>query len=299
LQRSSETTPEWQPLVAGEGNVIAFAELTPVAAPIADVHNNGLDLYNYIHTYSNTKTVESLSKHVLDQVCETTAGRTKAKNSANVIQEHRSGADDSQSIDEIMNSAGRKHKMRISVQDKLIVRNSFGVRDDDVAITYMCDVMRPPLPPPAVPPNAPTKRVEPFEPLSVIDQVGTEMLKVSLALNNKDIPEMRAFAHVSTELIHGVGPREPLSASDQVVAEMFVVPPAPQASHKTSSPPTNRVEPHEPLSASDHVVAEMLAVPPALQTSHNATSPPTNLRIRPSRYGNARSVPCARRSIHY
>jgi hypothetical protein len=167
--------------------------------------------------------------------------------------------------------------------------------------------MQPPLPPPAVPPNSPTKRVEPFEPLSAIDQVCTEMFKVSLALNNKDTPEMRAFARVSTELTHGVEPREPLSASDQVVAEMFTAPPAPQVSHKTTSPPTNRVEPHEPLSASDHVVAEMFAAAPCapdvLQRNITTNEPSgairAPIRIWPSRYGNAQSAPCAQRSKHY
>jgi hypothetical protein len=166
------------------------------------------------------------------------------------------------------NSAGRRRNVKISVQDKPIVRNSFGVLDDDVAITYMCDVMQPRLP--AVPPNSPTKRAKPFELLSVIDQVGTEMPKVSPALDNNDTPEMRALACVSTELTHGVEPHEPLSASDQVVAEMFAVLPAPQVFRKPPSPPTNRVELFEPLSVFDQVGTEMLKVPPALNGRNNA-----------------------------
>jgi hypothetical protein len=257
---------------------------------------------------------------VRDQVCETatptgrTAGRTTAKNSLNAIQEHRSGEDDRRAIDEMTNSTGRRHKMRISVQDKLIVRISFGVLDDDIALTYMCDVMQPPLPPLVVPPNSPTKRAEPFEPLSVIDQVGTEMLKVLPALNDKDTPEMCALAHVSTELTRGVEPHEPLSASDHIVAEMFAVPPVLQTSHNATSTQTlsvfdqvgtdmpkaslaldgrytiearaftpalseliHRVELHEPLSASDQVVAEMFAVPPALQVSRKSTTTNTTM----------------------
>jgi hypothetical protein len=75
-----------------EGNVIATAELTPVAAPIAYVHDNGFDFYNHIST----------------------AGRTTAKNSLNVIQEHRSGIDDRQAIDEMMNRVGRRHNEDLS-----------------------------------------------------------------------------------------------------------------------------------------------------------------------------------------
>jgi hypothetical protein len=193
------------------------------------------------------------------------AGRRQRKTSLNAIPEHSSGADDRQGIDEMMNSAGDRRNMRVFVQDELVVRNGFGALGDDIAITYLCDVVRPPLPPPAVPPKSPTKRVEPFEPLSVIDQVGTEMLKVSPALDDEHIPEMRAFAHVSTEFTHGVEPREPLSASDQVVAEMFAVPPALQMFHETTSPPTNRVEPFEPLSVFGQVGTEVLKVSPALE----------------------------------
>jgi hypothetical protein len=253
-----------------EGSVIAIAELTAVAAPIVDVQDNGLGHYNRIRTYSNAQTVEELSKQPLagrpqhksqagegtevqggntEQVGETAvptdrsqplAGRQQHKTSLIVIPEHRSGADDRPAIDEMMNSAGDRRNMRVFVQDELVVRNDFGALGDDIAITYLGDVMQPPIPPPAVLLNSPTKRVEPFESLSVFDQVGAEMLKVSLALNNKDTPTMRAFTHVSKELIKGVGPLEPLSASDHVVAEMFAMPPA------LSDVPQNNITTNEP-----------------------------------------------------
>jgi hypothetical protein len=102
----------------GEGNVIAIAELTLAAAPIADVHDEGFFFCNHIHTYSNAKTVELLSKHVRHQVSEAmtptgrTAGRTTAKNTLDVIQEHCSDVDDRRAIDEMLNKARQRHKTR-------------------------------------------------------------------------------------------------------------------------------------------------------------------------------------------
>jgi hypothetical protein len=113
--------------------------------------------------------------------------------------------------------------MRISAQDKTIVEHSFGVLDDDIAITYLCDVMQPPLPPPDIPPDSPTNRVEPFEPLSALSRSARKCSKCPLR-SNANTPEMRALTHVSTELTHGMEPHEPLSARDQVVAEMRIAP---------------------------------------------------------------------------
>jgi hypothetical protein len=118
-----------------EGSVIATAELTTVAAPIIDVQDNGLDFYNRIRACDNAQTVEALSKQPL-------AGRQQHETSLIVIPEHRSGADDRQAIEEMMNSAGDRRTVRIFVQDELVVRTDFGALGDDIAITDLCDVMQ-------------------------------------------------------------------------------------------------------------------------------------------------------------
>jgi hypothetical protein len=266
-----------------EGNVIATAELTPITAPFIDVHDSGLDFDNHIHTRRKTKTVEFLFKCEKDRVCEKTtptgraAGRTTAKNSLNVIQQHRSDIDHRQAIDEMLNNAGRRRKTRILVQDKPIVRESSDAISDDIAITYVCDVIQPPLPPPVVPPNSPTTRVEPVEPLSVSGQVDAEMLEVSPALDERITPGMRVFACVSSESTQGVEPHEPLSANAQGVAEMFIALLAFQMSRNTITTPQNRVEPFEPLSRIGQAVRKCSKCP--LRSTVHAL--PRRARSRP------------------